>query len=100
MATDVARERVSVENHSSHSITIGDPEDTLQYLAAVEEDWKLILRKSGRDATRYHVLHSWDDEPALLHSISEDPSEQNNLAGKHPDQVQRLEREIESRPKP
>jgi arylsulfatase A-like enzyme len=95
-----ARERVFAENHSSHNITIGDPEDTLQYLAAVEEDWKLILRKSGRDTTRYHVLHSWDDEPARLYRIREDPSEQNNLAEKHPDQVRRLKREIESRPKP
>jgi arylsulfatase A-like enzyme len=91
-----ARERVFVENHSTHNITIGDPQDNLQYLVAVEEEWKLILRKFGRDTTKYHILHSWDNEPARLYRIREDPFEQNNLAERYPDQVKRLKREIES----
>jgi len=90
------RERVFAENHSSHNITIGNPDETLQYLVAVEPEWKLILRKPGKDTSQFHVLHSWDTAPARLFRIQEDPLEQNDLADKHTEEVGRLTKEIET----
>ncbi|TVP79772.1 MAG: sulfatase, partial [Puniceicoccaceae bacterium] len=88
------RTRVFAENHSTHNITIGDPDDTLQYLVAVESDWKLILRKPGKDTTGYSVLHDWDTTPARLYRINEDPFEKHNLADQYPEEVSRLTQEI------
>lgn len=91
-----ARDVVFAENHSTHNITIGDPDHTLQYQVAIEEEWKLILRNFGEDTTGYHVLHSWDEEPARLYRIRKDPFEENNLAEQYPDQVERLTQRIKS----
>lgn len=90
------RQRVFGVTHSTHNMTPGDPNDTLQYLWCVESEWKLLLRRQGKDTTKYHALHIWDQAPARLYNIKADPHERHDLAAKHPEIVARLKGEIEA----
>jgi arylsulfatase A-like enzyme len=92
----VDRKRVFGVTHSIHNMTVGDPNDTLQYLWCVERDWKLLVRRHGTDTTNYRNLHVWDDVPVRLYNVAADPHEENNLAEKHPEIVERLTAEIET----
>ena len=82
--------------NSSHNITIGDPDATLQYLWCIEGDWKLILRYHGEDSTHYRVLHEWDTAPYRLFNLKEDPGETSDLAASHPEIVAHLKAKIEA----
>ena len=82
--------------HSSHNMTLGKPNETLQYLWCVHGDWKLLVRKNGIDRTHYIKLHQWDKEPFRLYNLSDDPHETNNLAAMYPDKVKALNKEIEA----
>jgi arylsulfatase A-like enzyme len=84
------RDAVFGETHSIHNMTPGQPDETLQYLWCVENEWKLILRFHGKDTTRYRDVHAWDTVPVQLFRIREDPGETRNLATEHPDIVTRL----------
>jgi arylsulfatase A-like enzyme len=95
-AARTGRERVFGVTHSTHNMTPGDPDDTLQYLWCVEGDWKLILRQAGKDTTQFRNLHVWDTAPARLYEIQKDPNEKNDLAGEQPERVKRMTAEIES----
>ena len=88
------RDIVFGETHSIHNMTPGKPDDTLQYLWCVEDEWKLILRFAGKDTTHYRNVHQWDTEPARLYRIKDDPREKTNLAAKHPEVVERLKARI------
>lgn len=90
------RERVFGVTHSIHNMTVGDPDDTQQYLWCVEGDWKLILRYHGKDTTKYKAVHAWDTEPARLYHLKSDPHERHNLVAKHPAIVERLKQAIEA----
>jgi hypothetical protein len=72
----------------------GNPDGTLQYLWCVENDWKLLLRYSGLDTTRYKQLHIWDKEPTRLYNLKSDPHEKNELSAMHPEIVNRLRKGI------
>ncbi|MCC9654528.1 sulfatase family protein [Rhodopirellula halodulae] len=89
------RDRVFGVTHSTHNMTLGDPDDTLQYLWCVEDQWKLIVRYDGKDTTKYKALHVWDKEPVRLYNVKSDPNEQNDVAEKHPEVVARLKQSIE-----
>ncbi|MGJ8655667.1 MAG: sulfatase-like hydrolase/transferase [Akkermansiaceae bacterium] len=91
-----ARTTVFGVSHSSHNMTLGKPNETLQYLWCVHGDWKLLVRKNGIDTTQYIKLHQWDKEPFRLYNLSDDPHETNNLAAKYPDKVKALNKEIEA----
>ncbi|WP_018969201.1 sulfatase family protein [Rubritalea marina] len=82
--------------HASHNIDTEQSHNTLQYLWAVEGDWKLIMRFQGEDLTIYKVLHTWDKEPFRLYNIKSDPHEKNNLANEHPEKVEALRKKIEA----
>lgn len=90
-----ARDRVFGVTHSTHNMTPGDPDDTLQYLWCVDSEWKLIVRHDGKDTTNFRNLHVWDTAPARLFRIREDPHEENDIADQHPEVVARLKVEIE-----
>jgi len=90
------RERVFGVTHSIHNLTIGNPDDTLQYLWCVEGDWKLILRYSGKDTTRYRNVHLWDKAPLRLYNLKNDPHETTDLALQHSETSDRLRRAIEA----
>ena len=79
-------------------MTIGDPDDTLQYLWCVEDEWKLIVRYHGKDTTEYRNLHVWDTAPIRLYHLKDDPHEKNDLAAPHPEIVNRLRSNIEAWP--
>lgn len=80
--------------HASHNMTVGDPDDTLQYLWCIEGDWKLIKRFHGEDTTPYKIFHTWDTAPYRLFNVREDPAEKNDVAVAHPEIVERLDQKI------
>lgn len=90
------RKTVFGETHSIHNMTPGDPDDTLQYLWCVEDEWKLIIRKNGKDTTQYKDVHLWDKAPLHLYRIKDDPRETTELADKHPDIVEGLRKKIDA----
>ncbi|MCC6507951.1 MAG: sulfatase-like hydrolase/transferase, partial [Pirellulaceae bacterium] len=90
------RKRVFGVTHSIHNLTVGNPNDTLQYLWCVEDQWKLIQRFHGKDTTKYKNVHTWDTAPARLYNIKADPGELSDMAAQHPEIVARLTREIET----
>ncbi len=90
-----ARKRVFGVCNSTHNITLGNPDDTLQYLWCVEDKWKLLVRYDGKDTTKYHNLHVWDKVPVRLFNLTEDPHEKHDLADKYPEIVARMKTQIE-----
>jgi arylsulfatase A-like enzyme len=90
------RNRVFGVTHSIHNMTVGNPDDTLQYLWCVDDEWKLIRRFHGKDTTNYKNVHAWDTAPARLYNISSDPQEKHDLASQHPEVVSRLKQEIDT----
>ncbi|MEE2639831.1 MAG: sulfatase-like hydrolase/transferase [Planctomycetota bacterium] len=89
-----ARQRVFGVTHSIHNMTLGDPDDTQQYLWCVENEWKLIQRFHGKDTTRYRNVHTWDTAPCRLFNLDADSHEENDLAEKHAEVAARLKQEI------
>ncbi|WP_146575688.1 sulfatase-like hydrolase/transferase [Neorhodopirellula pilleata] len=89
------RERVYGVTHSIHNMTVGNPDDTLQYLWCVDRQWKLIERLQGRDTTKYKNVHLWDTAPVRLYNILDDPSELLDLASQNSETVARLKQKIE-----
>jgi arylsulfatase A-like enzyme len=90
-----ARKRVFGVCNSTHNITVGNPDDTLQYLWCIEDEWKLLVRYGGKDTTKYRNLHEWDTAPYRLFNLKDDPGEKNDLAAAHPEIVARLKNRIE-----
>ncbi len=89
-----SRSTVFGVTHSIFNMTPGNPDGTLQYLWAVDSDWKLILRYAGADTTHYKDVHIWDTAPARLYNLKNDPGEANDLSKTHPDIVARLRAKI------
>jgi len=85
-----ARQTIFGSMHSIHSMTPGDPDNTLQYQWRIHDDWKLIVRHDGKDTTRYRNVHDWDRQPVRLYNLADDPHERNNLAEQKPAIVERL----------
>jgi arylsulfatase A-like enzyme len=90
------RKRVFGVTHSIHNMTVGNPDDTLQYLWCVEDQWKLIQRFHGKDTTKYKNVHVWDTAAERLYNIKADPQEKHDLAAQQPEVVARLKQEISS----
>ncbi len=91
-----ARKQVFGVTHSIHNMTVGTPDDTQQYLWCVEDEWKLIVRFHGKDTTNYRNVHIWDKAPHRLFNLKEDPHEKIDLAGEHPEIVERLMKAIKA----
>jgi arylsulfatase A-like enzyme len=89
-----ARKQLFGVTHAIHNLTVGDPDDTQQYLWCVEAEWKLIVRYHGNDTTNYRNVHSWDKAPYRLFNLKKDPHEKNNLAAERPEIVERLRKAI------
>ncbi len=90
------RDTLFGEVHSTHNMTPGDPNSTLQYRWCIKNHWKLLLRSQGRDTTKYVTLHNWDQAPARLYHLHRDPEERKDLAEKNPELVRVLRESIES----
>jgi len=89
-----ARKRAFGVTHSIHNLTVGDPDDTQQYLWCVEAEWKLIQRFHGKDTTQYKRVHAWDTASVRLYNLESDPQERNDLTDRHPKIVKRLKQAI------
>ena len=81
--------------HSSHNMNLGKPNETLQYQWCIEGDWKILVRYSGIDTTKYKNLHVWDKAPVRLYNITKDPQEVNDVSSSFPDVVSQLRKKIE-----
>jgi len=79
-----------------HNMTPGTTDGDLQYLWAVGQDYKLIVRYAGENKTKYANLHNWDKVSLRLYDIVDDPDENFNLAKTHPLIAKRLLAEIEA----
>ncbi|MCP4174228.1 MAG: sulfatase-like hydrolase/transferase [Fuerstiella sp.] len=88
------RRQVFGVSHSIHNMTVGEPEDTQQYLWCVEDEWKLLVRYHGKDTTKYRNVHVWDQAPVHLFNLRIDPHEQNDLTAERPEVMERLRRAI------
>lgn len=82
--------------NSTHNMTVGKPDDTLQYLWCVEGDWKLLVRYSGKDTTQYKNLHVWDTAPVHLYNVKSDPHEMKDVAADHKEIVEKMKKAIEA----
>lgn len=82
--------------HSTHNVTVADPDDTLQYQWCIQEHWKLLRRYHGADTSSYRNLHSWDTAELQLYDLESDPLEQRDLAESHPQILEELNRKIEA----
>jgi arylsulfatase A-like enzyme len=83
-------------NHSTHNMTLGDPDDTLQYIWCIEGKWKLIKRYQGKDiSSHYSALHKWDTAAYHLYDLQKDPHELNDLADAMADRVKRMSAKID-----
>ena len=91
-----ARTQVFGVSNSVHNVTVGNPDDTLQYLWCIDGDWKLLVRFQGSDTTQYRKVHVWDQAPVRLYNLRLDPHEEDDLAEKHPEVVERLRKAIEN----
>ncbi|MEM7014085.1 MAG: sulfatase [Verrucomicrobiota bacterium] len=80
--------------HSIHNMTVGNPDDTRQYLWCVEGEWKLIQRFDGKDTTKYENVHIWDEAAVRLFNLAADPHEKKDLAANRPEIVERLRKAI------
>jgi len=90
------RKTVFGTTHATHNMTLGNPDDTLQYIWCVQGDWKLIKRYRGKDvSSHYSALHTWDTADFHLYNLEEDPNELNDLAGSLPQRVKRMSAMIE-----
>lgn len=89
-----SRDTVFGVTHSIHNMTPGDPDDTLQYLWCVEDEWKLIVRFDGKDTTEYRNVHLWDKARVRLYRIKDDPQETKDLSADHDEVVKRLRKKI------
>ena len=90
------RKAVFGVTNSIHNMSPAKPDETLQYLWCVEGDWKLILRYSGEDTTRYKNVHVWDTAPVRLFNLANDPHGYTDLAAAHPAIVKQLKKRIEN----
>lgn len=91
-----ARKTIFGVTHAIHNMSPGNPDGTLQYLWAIEGDWKLMVRYSGENKTVYRNIHVWDTVPVRLYNLADDPDETKNLAWDHKDKVRELRRKIEA----
>lgn len=89
-----ARDTIFGNIHSSHNISLGNPDETLQYVWCISGDWKLIVRHPGKDTTKYQKLHNWDQFSVKLYNLNLDPDEKNEVSAANPEIVALLKEKI------
>jgi arylsulfatase A-like enzyme len=90
------RKAVFGVNHSTHNMSPHNPDEALQYIWCVEDNWKLLVRYPGKDLTKWRKLHDWDKKPVRLYDVIKDPHETKELSDAHPEVVARLKKKIEA----
>jgi uncharacterized sulfatase len=74
---------------------IDKPEDTLLYRWVVDGKWKLLLTYDGK-LDRYASSHPRTEQRPQLFDLLADPHEDNTLAAKNPEILQRLADQLQS----
>jgi len=82
--------------YSIHNMVPGEPGATLQYRWCVTREWKLLLRSSGVDTTRYRTVHEWDRVPARLWNLDKDPHATRNVVLEYPDVAAELQARVDT----
>lgn len=83
------RKEVFGETFAHDVANIDKPEETLLYRWVVEGRWKLLLTYDGK-LDRYASSHPRTEKRPQLFDLLADPHEDQNLAAKNPEVVQRL----------
>ena len=90
------RKTVFGTTHSTHNMSLGNPDETLQYIWCIDGYWKLIKRYRGKDlSSHYSALHIWDTADFHLYNLQNDSNELNDLAGSMPKRVKQMSAKIE-----
>ena len=90
------RKSVFGVTNAIHNMTPETMDGDLQYLWVIDGDWKLLVRYSGENKTRYRNIHVWDTRPVHLYNLAEDPHEKKDLAWDRRDKVKELRAKIEA----
>ncbi len=85
----IPRQSIVGENFAHDIANLDNPEDSLLYRWCIKGQWKLILTYDG-EVNRYQSTHPRTEKRPQLFDLSADPHEETNLAGDHPDIVDRL----------
>ncbi len=94
--TPLRDELIYGETFSHDIANLEAPEESLIYRWAIDGRWKLILTYDGADGRRYASSHPRDDVRPQLYDVEADPREEQNLAARHPEIVERLAARIEA----
>ena len=85
----IGRKHIVGEGFAHDIADVENPEASLLYRWTIEGKWKLLLTYDG-EVNRYQTTHPRTEKRPQLFDLMADPSEQNNLAGKHPEIITRL----------
>ncbi len=91
----IKRNTIFGEGFAHDIADIENPEASLLYRWCIEGNWKLLLTYDG-EVNRYRSSHPRTERRPQLFDLSVDPWEKKNLAGEHPDVVERLVEKIEN----
>jgi uncharacterized sulfatase len=90
----IERKQIFGESFAHDIADIEDPEASLLFRWVIEGPWKLLLTYDG-EVNRYASTHPRTDRRPQLYHLIDDPAEETNLAGQHPEIVARLAEAIE-----
>jgi len=89
----IERKGVFGESFAHDIADVEKPEASLLFRWRIEGKWKLLLTYDG-EVNRYKSTHPRTEKRPQLFDLSNDPHENNNLAGKHPEVVADLAAKI------
>ncbi|MDB4678975.1 sulfatase [Rhodopirellula sp.] len=89
----IERKQIFGEGFAHDIADIDKPEASLLYRWCIEGKWKLLLTYDG-EVNRYASSHPRNVKVPQLFNLTDDPTEQTNLANSHPELVQRLSKAI------
>lgn len=87
------RDEIFGEGFAHDVANVDKPEDSLLYRWVIEGKWKLLLTYDGQ-VGRYASSHPRTEKRPQLFDLLADPNEDNNLASKNPEVVERLATKI------
>jgi arylsulfatase A-like enzyme len=85
-----ARNTIFIESYSHDMVDLDDPVKSLTARVVIDGWWKLILPGPHQEQKERAIPFSKIDPEIQLFDLKNDPFEKTNLAGKHPEVVQRL----------
>ena len=93
-STPIHRNQIFGEGFAHDIADVEKPEASLLYRWTIRDQWKLLLTYDG-EVNRYQSTHPRTERGPQLFDLVQDPTEQRNLAGQHPELVQELAKSIE-----